>query len=196
MLLLLIAVHSYQENMVTLKKQLEESKANTSSADMDLVKNLVIGYITAPNAEAKSQILKLISNVLSLNDMELARVGLKTTNSSGGWFSLLQGVGNENANNNNFSLTEAFVAFLEKESQPRVNNPTLLTIHEKDASVASRKSSIVMPPSEEHSTLESASQDTSITATVHPILLRDSQLLLPYENRNSSTILKDLLNDP
>ncbi|CAO1435322.1 unnamed protein product [Diamesa hyperborea] len=187
-------MHSYQENMSTLKKQLEESKANTSSADMDLVKNLVIGYITAPNAEAKSQILKLISNVLSLNDMELARVGLKTSNASGGWFSLLGG-GNENANNNNVSLTEAFVAFLEKESQPRVNNPNLLTIHEKDASVASRKSSIVRPPSEEHSTLESTSQDTSITA-VHPILLGDSQLLPPYENRNSSTILKDLLNDP
>ena len=195
MLLLLIAVHSYQENMATLKKQLEESKANTSSADMDLVKNLVIGYITAPNAEAKSQILKLISNVLSLNDMELARVGLKTSNASGGWFSLLQGGGNENANNNNVSLTEAFVAFLEKESQPRGNNPNLLTIHEKDAPVASRKSSIVRPPSEEHSTLESTSQDTSITA-VHPILIGDSQLLPPYENRNSSTILKDLLNDP
>ncbi|CAO1427844.1 unnamed protein product [Diamesa serratosioi] len=188
-------MHSYQENMATLKKQLEDSKSNTSSADMDLVKNLVIGYISAPNVEAKSQILKLISNVLSLNDMELARVGLKTSNAGGGWFSLLQGGGNENANNNNVSLTEAFVAFLEKESQPRVNNPNLLTIHEKDASAANRKSSIVRPPSEEHSTIETTSQDTSIIA-VHPILLGDSQLLPPYENRNSSTILKDLLNDP
>jgi thyroid receptor-interacting protein 11 len=151
---------------------------------VDLIKNLVIGYIAAPNANAKTQILKLISNVLNLNDAECVKIGLKTDGSGlGGWFS--RG-GSDNVNNN-VSLTEAFVAFLEKESAPRVN-ANLLTIHENETTTAgSRKASVVSTP-----------QDTETPATPGspvPILLGENSLLTPYNNRNSSTILKDLLHD-
>jgi thyroid receptor-interacting protein 11 len=172
-----------------LKRQLEESNANTSNADVDLIKNLVIGYIAAPNANAKTQILKLISNVLNLNDAECVKIGLKSDGGGyGGWFSR----GGSDSVNNNVSLTEAFVAFLEKESAPRVN-ANLLTIHENETTTAgSRKSSVVSPPQDQQTT--ETPQATAPVSPV-PILLGENSLLTPYNNRNSSTILKDLLHD-
>lgn len=183
------AVASYRNTNQSLKSQLEESNANTSNADIDLIKNLVIGYITAPNAIAKTQILKLISNVLSLNETECSRIGLRSGGGGlGGWFS--RGT-NDNVNNNVTSLTEAFVAFLEKESQPRVNT-NLLTIHENDSNTSSsRKTSLsgsIQENTESPTPLETASSPA-------PILHGDNSLLTPYNNRSSSTILKDLLHD-
>lgn len=175
------AVKSYQTTIQSLKKQLEDSNANTSNADIDLIKNLILGYITA-NATSKTQILKLIANVLNLNDAECIKVGLKTSNSGGGWFSR----GGSDNQNNSVSLTEAFVAFLEKESTPRVN-PNLLTIHENDTT-AVRKSSME----------SSSSSNTNVitSETPAPIMLSDNNsLLTPYNNRNSSSILKDILHD-
>lgn len=169
--------------MQSLKKQLEDSNANTSNADIDLIKNLIIGYITAPsNANAKLQILKLISNVLNLSENECARIGLKPGGPTGsGWLSRT----GDSANNNNVSLTEAFVAFLEKESAPRVN-ANLLTIHKNEPN---RKSSIA--GSVQESTQSDADAATSET-NPQPIILEE---ISPYSNRNSSTILKDLLHD-
>lgn len=178
-------VTTYQSTIQSLRKQLEDSNANTSNADIDLIKNLILGYITAPNATAKTQILKLIANVLSLDDNECTRIGLKSSGSGlGGWFSR----GGDNVNNN-VSLTEAFVAFLEKESQPRVN-PNLLTIHENEtttaAAAAVRKTS----------TSSSSSNNANIVETPAPIMLSDNNsLLTSYNNRNSSSILKDILHD-
>lgn len=156
---------------------------------MDLIKNLVIGYIAAPNANAKTQILKLISNVLNLNDAECVKVGLKSSGSGlGGWFSR----GGSDSVNNNLSLTEAFVAFLEKESVPRVST-NLLTIHENETTAAgSRKASVVSNPQD---TSSAEAQSTSPPGSPVPILLGENSLLTPYNNRNSSTILKDLLHD-
>lgn len=159
---------------------MEESSANTSNADIDLIKNLIVGFVTAPNTNAKSQILKLISNVLHLNESERMRIGLKS-GSTGGWFSRSQ---NDNVNNN-VSITEAFVAFLEKESQPRIN-PNLLTIHENETT-ATRKLS----------TSSSGGADFipgSSTETPAPILLGENTLLSSYNSRNSSSILKDILH--
>lgn len=163
-----------------MKRQLEESNANTSNADVDLIKNLVIGFIAAPNAIAKTQILKLISNVLNLNEAECVKIGLGS--GGGGWFSKSTG---DNVNNN-VSLTEAFVAFLEKESQPRINT-NLLTIHENETNkLASRKTSI---------TGNTVQGNEAPTDGITPILLGENSLLTPYNNRSSSTILKDLLHD-
>lgn len=183
------SVASYQNTNQSLKRQLEESNANTSNADVDLIKNLVIGYIAAPNANAKTQILKLISNVLNLNDAECVKVGLRSGGGGlGGWFSR----GSDNVNNN-LSLTEAFVAFLEKESTPRVN-ANLLTIHETETSTAgSRKSSVTGSTQETVTSADNASPETAPSPV--PILLGENSLLTPYNNRNSSTILKDLLHD-
>ena len=182
-----VPVASYQNTNESLKRQLEESNANTSNADVDLIKNLVIGYITAPNATAKTQILKLISNVLNLNDSECSRIGLRSSGTGlSGWFSR----GTSDNLNNNLSLTEAFVAFLEKESQPRINT-NLLTIHETDANTSSsRKTSMTGSVVDDSKELTPSPADAPA-----PIFLGDNSLLTPYNNRSSSTILKDLLHD-
>lgn len=160
---------------------------------MDLIKNLVLGYISAPNAIAKTQILKLIANVLSLNDSECAKIGLRSGGPVvGGWFSR----GSSDTINNNLSLTEAFVAFLEKESQPRIN-ANLLTLHEDETKTAnSRKTSTTGSVSVTEPTTHVTGNESSQTESAPvPILLTDNSLLAPYSNRNSSTILKDLLHD-
>lgn len=190
-LLRLVTVKSYQQVNDSLRKKLEESNANLSTADIDLIKNLVIGYISAPNATAKNQILKLISTVLHLNDAECIKIGLKSAG-LGAWFSQ----GSNDSVNNNRSLTEAFVAFLEKESTPRVN-ANLLTIHETETATAvSRKSSTASGPGEVPSSPAANNNPQAETSSSSVTLnLNDNALLTPYSNRNSSTILKDLLHD-
>lgn len=185
-----LSVASYQNTNQSLKRQLEESNDNTSNTDIDLIKNLIIGYISAPNAVAKTQILKLIANVLNLNDTECSRVGLRSEGSGlGGWFSR----GSSDSVNNNLSLTEAFVAFLEKESQPRVNT-NLLTIHESETTTAgSRKTSLA--GSVHDTSAASVAETSQAENSPVPILVGENSLLTPYNNRNSSTILKDLLHD-
>lgn len=57
--------------------------------DKSLLKNLLIGYIVAPNND-KSQILKLISSVLDFNQQESDKVGLNKGHT--GWLnSILHG---------------------------------------------------------------------------------------------------------
>lgn len=181
-----ISVKSYQDTIQSLKNQLETSNANTSNADIDLIKNLIVGYVTAPNATAKNQILKLISSVLNLSESECVRIGLKSSNTGGGWFSRSS---NDNINNN-VSITEAFVAFLEKESQPRVN-ANLLTIHEKETTTATRKSS-----TSSNSGIENSGNNAnSSSENPAPILLGENTLLTSYNSRNSSSILKNILHD-
>jgi thyroid receptor-interacting protein 11 len=166
------------------------SNANTSQADVDLIKNLIMGYITAPNANAKTQILKLIANVLNLTDSECSRIGLRSGGSGlGGWFSR----GSSDSTNNNVSLTEAFVAFLEKESAPRVNT-NLLSMHETETS--SRKTSLAGSVQESTAGADNTSSSPPPPeVSPVPIFLGDNSLLTPYNNRSSSTILKDLLHD-
>lgn len=128
--------------------------------------------------------------MLNLNDAECSRVGLRSEGSGlSGWFSR----GSSDSVNNNISLTEAFVAFLEKESQPRVNT-NLLTIHENETTTAgSRKTSLA---GSVHETSIASEAETSQTENSPvPILVGENSLLTPYNNRNSSTILKDLLHD-
>lgn len=145
-----------------------------------------MGYVTAPNATAKTQILKLIANVLNWNETECTRVGLRGGGSGlSGWFSR----GGSDSLNNNLSLTEAFVAFLEKESQPRVNT-NLLAMHEPEATSGSRKTSTAGSSNETENIPTQAE-----AAQPAPILLGENSLLTPYSNRSSSTILKDLLHD-
>lgn len=152
------------------QKKLEDQMSKSdSTVDTVLLKNLFVGYMSAPNQASKTQILKLISTVLSLNDNECQKIGLK---SPSGWFSFgTGGTANEPARG---SLAEAFVQFLEKESQPRVN-ANLLTIHENEPEPVRR-----MSMSSTSSTPAPESSPSSIEV---------------YPNRNSPSILKDILND-
>jgi thyroid receptor-interacting protein 11 len=79
-------VKQFQDKYQLLDKKF--AIAESSQADKiekNLVKNLLIGYIVAPNANDKVQILKLIAHVLELNQLESDKVGLGNKTSQGGW---------------------------------------------------------------------------------------------------------------
>lgn len=80
-----------------MELKLHESESNQADrVDKSLLKNLLIGYIMAPNND-KQQILKLISSVLDFNQQESDKVGLNRTNNS--WLnSILHGPMSPNAN--------------------------------------------------------------------------------------------------
>lgn len=86
-----------QDNLHATEQKLHETESNQADrVDKSLLKNLLIGYITAPNND-KSQILKLISSVLDFNQQESDKVGLNR--SHGSWLnSIMHGNGNANAN--------------------------------------------------------------------------------------------------
>lgn len=110
---------------------------------------------------------------------------------------------------NKEGLAQAFVKFLEKESQPRLTNhqntSTLLNIVQSPSNRSS-------PTSSEQTTLAgvatsssrpsitspaaSTSSSQSTPVAVLPILLNNEGLLQNFAPpRNSSSILKDILND-
>ncbi|KAJ4442164.1 hypothetical protein ANN_12030 [Periplaneta americana] len=129
----------------------------------------------------RPQVLRIIGTVLDFNQEERDRIGLESAgaSSSSGWFkSLLQpGKGPPNMQ----SLSEAFVRFLENESQPQ---PKLSLLPEAQEGSRSR--------SESRSDSPMSSQRRS------PLLL--SEVRLPTftqfpVGRNSSSILKDVLKD-
>ncbi|XP_069698547.1 thyroid receptor-interacting protein 11 isoform X2 [Periplaneta americana] len=181
-------INSLKEEVTKLRNQLQESENRVQSASLNvegkidryLVKNLVLGYFMAPQ-NTRPQVLRIIGTVLDFNQEERDRIGLESAgaSSSSGWFkSLLQpGKGPPNMQ----SLSEAFVRFLENESQPQ---PKLSLLPEAQEGSRSR--------SESRSDSPMSSQRRS------PLLL--SEVRLPTftqfpVGRNSSSILKDVLKD-
>lgn len=66
-----------------MDQKIRDDEANQADkVEKNLVKNLVIGYVSAPSND-KGQILKLISAVLDFNQSESDRVGLNK--SASGW---------------------------------------------------------------------------------------------------------------
>lgn len=64
------------------EEKLRDVESNQADrVDKNLLKNLLIGYIVAPNND-KHQILKLISSVLDFNQQESNKVGLNKSHSS------------------------------------------------------------------------------------------------------------------
>lgn len=219
-----ILVRQCYDKMALLEKKLVEAEScHADKIEKGLLKNLLIGYIVAPNQNDKLQILKLISSVLNFNQIETDKVGLNKTHTS--WLnSLLAGTNGNSTENGiimlaefkfcvlivflfNFSienynkegLAQAFVKFLEKESQPRANTKnsmSLLNIVQKPLT----KTSTGESPSATTSSLQqpsqpSATSSASVPAPIQPILLTDSIMQNFAPPRNSSSILKDILND-
>nr|XP_014292266.2 myosin-11-like [Halyomorpha halys] len=110
---------------LTEKLKAKEEKVNDlscdSKVDRQLVKNLIVGYVTSP-ADLKSQILGVLGQVLSLSKEERQKVGLEP----GG---------------RQQSLSEAFVRFLQAESQPRTE--VILPLSVPSEPPSSRKSSLL-----------------------------------------------------
>lgn len=78
----IFAVGRLQDKCNKLEEKLKSSESNhADKVEKSLIKNLVIGYISAPNND-KPQILKLISKVLQFDQAESDRVGLNKGGSS------------------------------------------------------------------------------------------------------------------
>ncbi|EEZ99827.1 thyroid receptor-interacting protein 11 [Tribolium castaneum] len=162
-----------------LQKSEDQIKALSSQTDgkvdKSLIKNLVIGFVSTNNNLTKdqTQILKIIATVLDFSQQDHDKLNLNKPQQ--GWLSSLlapqtsQGMTQE-------SLSQAFVKFLENESKPRLV-PSLLS--NNGEAPKSRKNSVTVPR-----------QSPSIL----------SEVVLPTfadfaQNRNSSSILKDVLKD-
>ncbi|XP_055682869.1 myosin-11 [Lutzomyia longipalpis] len=162
-----------QEKCAKLEHKLVDAETNQADkVEKTLIKNLVIGYVAAPNAGDKSQILKLISAVLDFNQNEADKIGLKPSQTWGSQ-------GGDEAQ----GLAQAFVKFLEKESQPR-QQPTAASL----LNITHTKTPAASPKAPETAT-------SATPAPVQPILLSDNILQALAPPRNSSSILKDILND-
>lgn len=88
----------HQDKLNIVEKKLREIEyTHADKVEKGLLKNLLIGYIVAPNATDKSQILKLISSVLDFNQIESDKVGLNKSHVS--WLTSIVNVAAGNNNN-------------------------------------------------------------------------------------------------
>lgn len=152
-----------------------------------LIKSLVIGLLSSNTSiltKDQNQILKIIATVLDFNQQESERVNLNKSQQSSWFASILQpqNFPASNQNPSEQSLLQAFVHFLENESQPKVL-PSLLN-----------STSINLGKSESGS----GSSTSATTPSQSPVVL--SEIVLPTFSdfgvgRNSSSILKDVLRD-
>ncbi|GAB0099910.1 hypothetical protein DMENIID0001_158080 [Sergentomyia squamirostris] len=171
-----------QDKCSKLEQKIYNSEVNQADkVEKTLIKNLVIGYVSAPNVGDKSQILKLISAVLDFNQNESDRIGLKSTQN---WPT----PGGDEAQ----GLAQAFVKFLEKESQPR-QPPTAASL--LNISHVAKKPASPSGASSQQSAAKTAEVPSTTPTSVQPILLSENILQALSPPRNSSTILKDILND-
>jgi len=106
-----------------LLKEANEKLKNVSSSqvgrvDRELVKNLILGYVTA-DTNKKTEILRIIATVLDFNQDDRGRTGLD--GESRGWLGglLASRAGRPNSDQINQSIAQAFVKFLEEESVPQ-----------------------------------------------------------------------------
>ncbi|XP_058063036.1 rootletin [Anopheles bellator] len=194
------------EKYSALEHRLQETEANQADkVEKMLLKNLIIGYVVAPNAADKQQIMKLISSVLTMDQAECSKVGLNRNTGAGGWLNTILGSasGGAEGNYNKESLTEAFVKFLEKESAPRsTDNSSLLNIVAPTASQPSVAGGAQVASSSPAGTAmptatTSMTNPVNMVTTVKPILLPEAMLQQTtfQPARSSSSILKDILSD-
>ncbi|XP_072398994.1 uncharacterized protein [Diabrotica undecimpunctata] len=166
------------------KKEEELSNALSSTdgkVDKLLIKNLILGFVTTNNNlnRDQTQILKIIATVLDFNQQDHDKVKLNKPQQ--GWLSSLLAPNPDQNKMTEESLSRAFIQFLENESKPRVV-PSLL-----DATT----------PTQSNSSTKTTNS-RSATPKQTPIVL--SEIVLPTfsdfaQNRNSSSILKDVLKD-
>ncbi|XP_037938105.1 putative leucine-rich repeat-containing protein DDB_G0290503 isoform X2 [Teleopsis dalmanni] len=204
-------LESSKENIASLREEVEiinqqklalEQKLNQSESgqtdkiEKSLIKSLLIGYVVSANPNDKNQVLRMISSVLNFTQNESDKVGLNKQQSS--WLGSILGGGSNQpgGTHSNENLVEAFVQFLEKESQPRANQnnlPNLLNITQ--AQHASNISGASSQEATRRTSTSSKSGTTPAPIPIQPIQLNSTILDEFQPNRNSSTILKDILSD-
>ncbi|XP_050316065.1 thyroid receptor-interacting protein 11-like [Anthonomus grandis grandis] len=177
-------VSQLQQKLSKTQQTVQELTSQTDGKiDKSLIKSLLVGFLSTGNTpnwnKDQIQVLKLIATVLDFNQQDHDKVKLNKPQ-QGSWLgSLLHPQpANQSQNISQESLSQAFIRFLENESKPR-NVPSLLSEQtSKRSAESSRRSTPRTTPS--------------------PIVL--NEVVLPTfadfgQNRNSSSILKDVLKD-
>ncbi|XP_055915428.1 flagellar attachment zone protein 1 [Eupeodes corollae] len=191
-------VRKLMDKNTSLSEELSKSESSqTDKIDKNLIKSLVIGYVVSGNINDKNQVLRMITSVLDFNQNETDKVGLNKQQST--WFgSIIPPIPGTQTKDN---LVQAFVHFLEQESQPRSksnNVPNLLNITTQ-STTSNNNSSGASATSATSSSRKSSNCDPmvrpSTAGTVQPILLNTTVLDDFTPSRNSSSILKDILSD-
>ncbi|XP_055843959.1 girdin [Episyrphus balteatus] len=182
----------------SLSEELKKSESSqTDKIEKNLIKSLVIGYVVSGNINDKNQVLRMITAVLDFNQAETDKVGLNKQQST--WFgSIIPPIPGTQTKDN---LVQAFVHFLEQESQPRPksnNVPNLLNLTTQSTTTTSNPSG---GPSGSSTSASRKSSNCdpmvrpSTAGVVQPILLNTTVLDDFTPSRNSSSILKDILSD-
>ncbi|XP_039153581.1 thyroid receptor-interacting protein 11 isoform X1 [Drosophila simulans] len=210
-------VESLKEANGQLEQRLSSSESSqTDKIDKSLIKSLLIGYVVSGHAGDKQQVLRMISSVLDFNAQEADKVGLNKQQSSwlgailGGGPATASGAGSSRGNEN---LVQAFVQFLEQESQPQAQSrPTLLSMTgQMDGATSTSGTTTTatstsatsghLPQAAPFSPAPTAaSQQDPAAPRTPPVGGGSPQLLAMGSNefaptRNSSSILKDILSD-
>ncbi|XP_063981202.1 thyroid receptor-interacting protein 11-like isoform X2 [Diachasmimorpha longicaudata] len=95
----------------------EANKSGEGKVDKSLIKNLFLGFLSSP-ASDKSAVLRVFSTILDFNEHEREKAGLNHPASHGGWFSGLLSTSGPPTKDQEASLSQAFIRFLESESKP------------------------------------------------------------------------------
>ncbi|KAH8387272.1 hypothetical protein KR093_006025 [Drosophila rubida] len=206
-------VDSLKNANLKLEQSLSSSESSqTDKIDKSLIKSLLIGYVVSGHAGDKQQVLRMISSVLDFNAQEADKVGLNKPQSS--WLGSILGGGSGGssaaAGTGNENLMQAFVQFLEQESQPQSSaqsRPTLLSMAKQleappsaatgttaaAAAIATAAAGAVATSaaSGEQQAINAAST-TPPTSPMQTLLMSSNEFA---PTRNSSSILKDILSD-
>lgn len=177
-------------NVISAEEKLQNATLNIEGkVEKNLVKNLLLGYLSAPpQGPRRGEILRIIATILEFSQDEKERIDLDGSGKGLGWLRGIAGWGGqhkESGDLNQPSLSEAFIRFLENESRPKSQIRML-----SDSRVDSNRSS---SPASGQSSVPS-------TSSTPPLLMSESILpTLPTfsvaSGSNSSCILKDVLKD-
>nr|XP_014102427.1 thyroid receptor-interacting protein 11 isoform X2 [Bactrocera oleae] len=181
-----------QNQQLSTKLKLSES-SQSDKIEKSLIKSLLIGYVVSSNPNDKNQVLRMISSVLDFSQSESDKVGLNKQQSS--WLGgILGGSASAQGVHSKDNLVQAFVQFLEQESQPKpddANMPNLLNITQQSSSPAGS----VSQPARRISTSSNSGAIAATTSIPAPIPIQPLLVNDFAPSRNSSSILKDILND-
>ncbi|KAG1653571.1 Thyroid receptor-interacting protein 11 [Nymphon striatum] len=129
------AIHALKDEVI--RKNDEHEKAmkqiqafvsnNGGKVDKTIMKSLVLGYFSTPQ-DKRQEVVRLLASVLDFNQQEVQKVGLDHSkkNSWLAWLSRAEvtnekhSTSSEKSSDNN-SFSEAFVQFLQMESQPQIH---------------------------------------------------------------------------
>nr|CAH0107834.1 unnamed protein product [Daphnia galeata] len=145
-------VRTKEAELVAVRRQMEEVRSGTDSkVDRSLVKNLLIGYFSAPSAKNRLEILRIIATVMDFSSEERRKSGVEESSSGlSGWATGLLKMtarsrtssGNSSTGDAEKSLSEAFISFMETESARP--SPPKLSAQKVDGSPGSTKSNSSM----------------------------------------------------